>query len=49
MMVEGRDGHCLSTLSCFHCGQVERSLDGWGRAGEDMREEALFELSLGGR
>lgn len=48
MMVEGSDGCCLSMLSCFHCGQVERSLDEWGRAGEDVREEVSFELSLGG-
>ena len=45
---EGRDGCCLSTLRCFLCGQGERNLDECSQAGEDMREEVLFELSFGG-
>lgn len=43
MMVEGRDGCCLSMLCCFHCGQWERNLDECSQAGEDVREEVLFE------
>ena len=42
-MVEGRDSCCLSMLRCFHCGQWERNLDESSQAGEDMREEVLFE------
>lgn len=48
MMVEGRDGCCFLMWSCFHCGQVKRSQDEWDQAGEDEREEVLFELSLDG-
>ena len=43
MMVEGRDSCCLSMLRCFHCGQWKRNLDESSQAGEDMREEVLFE------
>lgn len=49
MQVEGSDGCCSSMLSCFHRSQGERSPDEWGQAGEDMREEVLFDLSLDGQ